>query len=72
MQSDYSNVDARDLVDYNEAHVILAKSAKKDEDGQYRMPFGVHLPSCLNCVVYDSNTVSIVEDSTHSHNTRLV
>ncbi len=44
--------------------MVTAKSAKKDDNGKYRIPFGVHLPSCLNCVVYDSNTVSIVENST--------
>ena len=34
-----------------------------DGKGEYHIPFGVHLPTCRNCVVYDSNTVSTVEDS---------
>ena len=35
----------------------------QDEQGHYRVSFGVHFPTCLHCVVYDSNTVSVLEDS---------
>ena len=55
--------DARDSSEYVEAHIQLAKGVKRDESGEGRIPFGVHLPSLLHCVVYDGNTVSIVEDS---------
>eukprot|EP00731_Ephydatia_muelleri_P023673 Em0015g1256a len=55
--------DARHAVAYNDCHILLAKHAKKDPDGKYRVPFGVYLPTCQNCVVYDSNTVSPLEDT---------
>ena len=64
MQYTLSNsLDARDNVDYNESHVILSRPSKRDDQGQYKVPFGIHLPSCLHCIVYDSNTVSVMEDS---------
>ena len=56
-------VDAREASEYVEAHILLAKGVKRDEKGERKIPFGVHLPSLLHCVVYDGNTVSIVEDS---------
>ena len=56
-------LDARDLSEHAEAHILLAKGVKKDDKGERKIPFGVHLPSLLHCVVYDGNTVSIVEDS---------
>ena len=55
--------DAREASEYVEAHILLAKGVKRDEKGERKIPFGVHLPSLLHCVVYDGNTVSIVEDS---------
>lgn len=56
--------DTRSSADYNEGHIQLAKLAKKEKDDKtYRVPFGTHLPTCLHCVVYDSNTVSVIEDS---------
>ena len=56
-------LDARDPNEYAEAHILLAKGVKKDDKGDHKIPFGVHLPSLLHCVVYDGKTVSIVEDS---------
>ena len=56
-------VDARDQNEYAEAHILLAKGVKKNDKADCKIPFGVHLPSLLHCVVYDGNTVSIVEDS---------
>jgi serine/threonine/tyrosine-interacting-like protein 1 len=60
-------LDTRSSDDYNEGHVQLAKLAKKsttnNDDSKYRIPFGAHLPTCLHCVVYDGNTVSVIEDS---------
>ena len=60
-------IDTRSIKDYNDGHIQLAKLAKKatnDNNGaEYRVPFGAHLPTCLHCVVYDSNTVSVIEDS---------
>lgn len=35
----------------------------QDDQGSYKIPFDVHLPTTLHCAVYDSNTVSTVEDS---------
>ena len=55
--------DAREASEYVEAHILLAKGVKRDEKGERKIPFGVHLPSLLHCVVYDGNTVSIIEDS---------
>ena len=55
--------DAREASEYVEAHILLAKGVKRDEKGERKIPFGVHLQSLLHCVVYDGNTVSIVEDS---------
>ena len=60
---EYFLADARDANEYTEAHIVLAKGVKKDEKGERRIPFGVHLPSLMHCVVYDGNTVSIVEES---------
>jgi serine/threonine/tyrosine-interacting-like protein 1 len=60
-------LDTRSSDDYNEGHVQLAKLAKKsttnNDDSKYRIPFGAHLPTCLHCVVYDGNTVSVIEDT---------
>lgn len=55
--------DARHAVAYNDGHILLAKHAKKDVEGKYKIPFGIYLPTYWNCVVYDSNTVSTLEDS---------
>lgn len=56
--------DTRSSADYNEGHIQLAKLAKKEKDDKtYRVPFGTHLSTCLHCVVYDSNTVSVIENS---------
>ena len=58
--------DTRSSADYSEGHILLAKLAKQEEDGErYRVPFGAHLHTCLHCVVYDSKTVSVIEDSEH-------
>jgi len=35
----------------------------QDDQGSYKIPFDVHLPTTLHCAVYDSNTVSTVEDT---------
>ena len=61
--------DTRNSADYNEGHIQLAKLAKKEDDTTYRVPFGTHLPTCLHCVVYDSNTVSVMEDSESANGT---
>lgn len=55
--------DAREATKYAEAHILLAKGVKRDEKEEGKIPFGVHLPCLLHCVVYDGNTVSIVEES---------
>lgn len=35
----------------------------QDDQGAYYIPFGVHLPTTQHCIVYDSQTVSTIEDS---------
>jgi hypothetical protein len=58
--------DAREPSAYTEDHVILARSAtnkKTDELEEFYIPFDAHLPTTIHCVVYDSNTVSIIEKS---------
>ena len=57
--------DTRSSEDYNEGHILLAKLAKKgtDDGTLYRVPFGANLSTCRHCVVYDSSTVSVIEDS---------
>ena len=64
--------DTRSSEDYNEGHVQLAKLARKCDDSSYRVPFGAHLPTCLHCVVYDSKTVSVIEDSECKLNTHTL
>ncbi len=54
---------------YFRDHIILARSAKnkkqddQNETPEFFIPFDVHLPTLNYCVVYDSKTVSIIENS---------
>ena len=64
--------DTRSSEDYNEGHIQLAKLARKSDDSSYRVPFGAHLPTCLHCIVYDSKTVSVIEDSECKLNTHTL
>ena len=60
-----SHIDARQSQSYSEDHVILARSAinKQPDKQEFHIPFDAHLPTTEHCVVYDSNTVSIIENS---------
>lgn len=54
---------------YFRDHIILARSAKnkkqddQNETPEFFIPFDVHLPTLNYCVVYDSKTVSIIENT---------
>ncbi|XP_067864071.1 serine/threonine/tyrosine-interacting-like protein 1 [Heptranchias perlo] len=51
-------VDVRTKYHYDESHVITAKRAKMDVDGNYLMPQDVELECVKYCVVYDGHTKS--------------
>ncbi|XP_051891929.1 serine/threonine/tyrosine-interacting-like protein 1 [Pristis pectinata] len=51
-------VDVRTKYQYDESHVITAKRAKRDMDGNYLMPEDVELECVKYCVVYDGHTTS--------------
>lgn len=34
-----------------------------EDVNRYALPFGVDITTVLHCIVYDGNTVSLVEDS---------
>ncbi|XP_052798539.1 serine/threonine/tyrosine-interacting-like protein 1 [Mya arenaria] len=54
-------IDARNKDDYNESHIVTAKKAPKNKDGQFFVPFDSELECRQNVVVYDSNTCSVKE-----------
>ncbi|XP_062887226.1 serine/threonine/tyrosine-interacting-like protein 1 isoform X1 [Mobula hypostoma] len=51
-------VDVRTKYQYDESHVITAKRAKRDMEGNYLMPEDVELECVRYCVVYDGHTNS--------------
>ncbi len=60
-------VDVRLKKSYYPEHILLARSAvddnsKKDDDN-FVIPLDVHLPTTRHVIVYDSKTVSIIENS---------
>ena len=58
--------DARTILDYHKCHVMLARSARNERKGseeKFRIPSDVHLPTVHHCIVYDSSTVSKIENS---------
>lgn len=52
-------IDARNKNDYNESHVVTAKKAPRNKDGQFFVPFDAELECKQNVVVYDSNTSNL-------------
>ncbi|XP_078535765.1 serine/threonine/tyrosine-interacting-like protein 1 isoform X3 [Lissotriton helveticus] len=56
-------LDARSKRDYNESHVITAKFVNKEETGEFQLPKGVELECMKYCIVYDSNTVSLLDET---------
>lgn len=60
----FCHPDARETSAYAEEHVSLARSAtNKKSEQEFYIPFDAHLPTTNHCIVYDSNTVSIIENS---------
>ncbi|XP_069471042.1 serine/threonine/tyrosine-interacting-like protein 1 isoform X2 [Ambystoma mexicanum] len=56
-------LDCRTKREYNESHVVSAKFVDKGENDEYLLPKGVELECMKYCVVYDSNTNSLVDDT---------
>lgn len=56
-------LDARTKRDYNESHVVTAKFVNKDEKGEFQLPKGVELECMKYCIVYDSNTCSLLDET---------
>lgn len=56
-------IDARNKNEYNESHVVTAKKAPKNKDGQFFVPFDAELECKQNVVVYDSNTSNLKEQT---------
>ncbi|KAH3891810.1 serine/threonine/tyrosine-interacting-like protein 1 isoform X2 [Dreissena polymorpha] len=54
-------IDARNKNEYNESHIVTAKKAPKNKDGQFFVPFDSELECRQNVVVYDSNSSSFNE-----------
>ncbi|XP_060595467.1 serine/threonine/tyrosine-interacting-like protein 1 [Ruditapes philippinarum] len=54
-------IDARNKNEYNESHVVTAKKAPKNKDGQFFVPFDAELECKQNVVVYDSNSSNLNE-----------
>lgn len=52
-------IDTRSKDEYNESHVITARRAKWDAEGNFIVPGDVEIESLLYCVVYDGNTNSL-------------
>ncbi|XP_048468351.1 serine/threonine/tyrosine-interacting-like protein 1, partial [Rhincodon typus] len=52
------SVNVRTKSQYDESHVITAKRAKMDADGNYLLPQDVELECVKHCVVYDGHTKS--------------
>ncbi|XP_043909811.1 serine/threonine/tyrosine-interacting-like protein 1 isoform X2 [Protopterus annectens] len=55
-------LDARKKSEYDESHVITAKRAKEDENGEYLVPPAVELECLRYCIVYDGHTDSLSGD----------
>ncbi|XP_068124766.1 serine/threonine/tyrosine-interacting-like protein 1 isoform X1 [Hyperolius riggenbachi] len=51
-------LDARSKREYNESHIVTARSVKQDEDS-FLLPESVELDCMKYCVVYDSHTNSL-------------
>nr|XP_033777248.1 serine/threonine/tyrosine-interacting-like protein 1 [Geotrypetes seraphini] len=49
-------LDARTKREYNESHIITAKRALQNENGEYLCPTSIELESLKYCVVYDGNS----------------
>lgn len=60
--------DTRNVAEYYLDHITLARAAKKEAGKDFRIPFDVHLPTTDRCIVYDSKTVSIIENSEYGYN----
>ncbi|XP_041053830.1 serine/threonine/tyrosine-interacting-like protein 1 isoform X1 [Carcharodon carcharias] len=55
-------VDVRTKSQYDESHVITAKRARRDADGNYLLPQDIELECVKYCVVYDGHTKSSDEE----------
>ncbi|XP_067866022.1 serine/threonine/tyrosine-interacting-like protein 1 [Heterodontus francisci] len=55
-------VDVRTKYQYYESHMITAKNAERDADGNYLMPQDIELECVKYCVVYDGCTKSVDEE----------
>nr|XP_002127762.1 serine/threonine/tyrosine-interacting-like protein 1 [Ciona intestinalis] len=56
-------LDARKKTEYDESHVITAKRAPVDEEGNYNVPYDSELECKTHVIVYDSNCRSLREKS---------
>ncbi|KAL5017250.1 hypothetical protein ScPMuIL_006839 [Solemya velum] len=56
-------IDARKKGEYNESHVVTAKKAPLNEDGDFVVALDAELECKQHIVVYDSNTSSLKEES---------
>lgn len=55
-------LDARAKNEYNESHVITAKKAPKDENGDFVVPYDAELECKTHVVVFDGNTSSLKDE----------
>ncbi|CAL8087067.1 unnamed protein product [Calicophoron daubneyi] len=51
--------DARIKEEYDEAHIVLARRLKRDDYGDFVLPYGSELECKWNIVVYDGNTETL-------------
>jgi len=64
-------LDARAPSEYAEAHIITAKLAPRQDDGQWKVPYEAELECKEFIVVYDSRTSSKDDTSDNSNATQL-
>nr|XP_005988680.2 PREDICTED: serine/threonine/tyrosine-interacting-like protein 1 isoform X1 [Latimeria chalumnae] len=55
-------IDARTKTQYEESHIITAKRAKTDEEGNFMLPPCIEFECLKYCVVYDGVTDSVTGD----------
>ena len=56
--------DTRPRDSYDESHISVARFAVKVNDEDFAVPsVGIEVPTLRHIIVYDSNTVSVVENS---------
>ncbi|XP_050410627.1 serine/threonine/tyrosine-interacting-like protein 1 [Patella vulgata] len=65
-------MDARKKHEYNESHIITAKKAPKNEDGEFMIPYDAELECKQTIVVYDSNTESPKQEAPATDYSKLL